>query len=124
MRRVAFGIALAAAALLVVAALTARVQNHFEYATPFRLPDHFTYHGRQYLGPSCLSRAEARQRGDLPLRRVASIKGVLTSSKPIMLPRSELASLKASERSIRHTPVVLYVADGGCLDAYGLSGGP
>ena len=82
------------------------------YATPFAMPDQFSWHGRDYMAPTGCTTPYARDR---PLRQVGAVHGILTSSKPVYVGASMPKGLD---------PVYLYVRSGGCLHAYDLSGGP
>jgi hypothetical protein len=71
------------------------------------LPDTIHVGGRDYIQPTGCMRPYAR---DLPLRRIGSI-----GTRPLYRPNHMPKGL---------VPVYLYVRSGGCLHAYGLSGGP
>ncbi len=108
-------VALTVLAVVVAAvfgiALWPRVQSHFGYATPFGLPDTIHVDGRDYVDPSGCT---APVRRDRPLKRVASVPGFLTGSKPLYFPHPLQGG---------RVPAYLFVRSG-CLRAYDLSGGP
>jgi hypothetical protein len=100
--------------LVPVLALGLLVAPRIGWATPFGLPSTLHFDGRDYIGPGCVRRLKANER---PLRKIGSVFGYFTGSKPILEPHYEWHLPNGL------IPTVIYVR-GDCLTVYGLSGGP
>jgi hypothetical protein len=72
---------------------------HLGWATPFGMPTHVSYRGTEFFSdaPGSLT-CEARPLTGL--RRVGSVFGYFTSSRPILVPTSELGRGKIFEGSL------------------------
>ena len=87
----------AVAAVALLAALVGvgfAAAPHVGWATPFSLPSHIRYQGLEYFEGEyqpCVHCAErlpkSLRRNVFPARRVGSVFGYFTSSKPVLLPR-------------------------------------
>jgi hypothetical protein len=112
-RLVRLGVPLAVL-LAAFAGLGFSVAPHYGWATPFSLSPSFTYRGLAYFRQDCVNRLpKSQQWPRLPARRIGSIFGYFTSSKPILLPsRPGYATGQPPH------PVNLLVRDGSCLRDY------
>lgn len=115
LRRLALTVVVLAVLLVLGLAVAARLG----WATPLGMPSSLHFHGRNYGGGGCVRNLRA---DELPLRKVGSVFGYLTGSKPILIPHYE-SRLLTPKGIWTLTPAVLYVR-GDCLASYDLSGGP
>jgi hypothetical protein len=119
-RSIRWGIA-AAALLAALIGVGFTAAPHIGWATPFSLPSHFRYQGLEYFeseyqpGVHCAERLpRSLRRNVFPARRVGSVFGYFTSSKPVLLPRGP----GGSDLTPEGHPVVLLLGDGNCSVQY------
>jgi hypothetical protein len=72
---------------------------HIGWATPFALPTHVSYRGTEFFADAPGS-VTCERRSLTGLRRVGSVFGYFTSSRPILVPTSELGRGKIFEGSL------------------------